>query len=206
MNDNDKITVGNSLKDAIGKVELDPCADSAPPRLMMLGGIFHRTALVAEEADDITYALRADRHLMPSSADFDMDAFPVIPARTLPGAGADYDGNVAYPRSKRKTNVSHQRHGYSRRKAKQRHQARYAGRVGGLLHFEDPHYSISHSLINATRPRHSFDFLFGPDLRNEPQFQGNTLRTVVAQPGVTEAGSFTQPTKPTPHGKGDING
>lgn len=113
MNDNDKITVGNSLKDAIGKVELDPCADSSPSRLMMLGGVFHRTASVAEEADDITYVLRAD---------------PVSPIRMLPGAGADYDGNVAHPRSKRKTNVSHQRHGYSRRKAKQRYQVRYAAK------------------------------------------------------------------------------
>lgn len=157
MNDNDKITVGNSLKDAIGKVELYPCTCSAGhDRTAMMGsrdtvhesfhpipratavffeehdvpeikgvhlkggkGIANRVIsddelpVDAEEADDTTYALRAD---------------PVSPTRMLPGAGADYDGNVAYPRSKRKTNVSHQRHGYSRRKAKQRYQVRYAAK------------------------------------------------------------------------------
>lgn len=198
MKDNDKITAGNSLKDAIGKVELDPGVfSSGHDRAAMMGGkdfvhksfcpMSHATVkffeendvpeikgvylkdtkgianlVITEEADDITYALRAD---------------PVSPTRTLLGMDADYDGNAACPRGKRKVNVSHQRHGYSRRKAKRYNQIRYAARLpwckfrialGDILAIERQSYHISTPLLEARRPPHPLDFLLDPDRHGGP--------------------------------------
>ena len=158
----------------------------------------------ADEAGDETYALPADkgvatqvipddqlptdtegnkaellipeRHLACPNVDFDMDIFYGLPSHSVIPVYA-----------KPKAHINRQRQGYSRRKAKRAYQPRYKYMLK-VSKFWDP-------LMTHLR---TFDVPTRSDVHME-QFMGRVRNKL-------EVGSFTQPTKPQPHGEGDING
>lgn len=184
--------VGSKTTDLFGssEVSLKPMLTSpAPARMMMMASSIH-----AEAAEDETYALPADKGVVVQ----------VIPDDHLP---VDTEGNkpdllvtphtstlyrdaretVIVTYAKPKSPAHHQRHGYSRRKAKRAYQPRYKYMLK-VSKFWDP-------LMTHLQ---TFDIPTRSDVHME-QFMGRIRDKL-------EVGSFTRPTKPTPHGKGDLNG
>lgn len=191
--------VGSKLTDPFGsnEVSLKPMLTSpTPARLMMMGNSIH-----AEEAEDETYALPADKGVvvraipddqLPTDAG-DNKAELLIPERGLACPSADFDMDILYTfpeyavipvYAKPKTRINRQRQGYSRRKAKRAYQARAAHQV---------------KLTRYKRRGRGYMLLLDEngnpvDLKSDIHI-GQALGRVRG-----EVGSFTQPTKPTPHG------
>lgn len=238
---NDKIIVGNSMKDAIRPI---PAAIDSPRMLMTAKAVTNPDgskdyvatcvssniseamrdgkikgvvlkgsrledvppdALKSEFAEDETYALPADKGVvaevipddqLPIDADGNK-AELLIPERRLACPNADFDMDILYTfpecavipvYAKPKTRVNRQRQGYSRRKAKRAYQARAAHQV---------------KLTRYKRRGRGYMLLL--DENGNPVDLKSDVHIAQAM-GRAKAGSFMQPTKPTPHGKGDING
>lgn len=195
--------VGSKLTDPFGsnEVSLKPMLTSpAPARLMMMGNPIH-----AEAADDETYALPADKGVIAEVIPDDHlptdqegnKAELLIPERRLACPSADFDMDILYTfpeyavipvYAKPKTCINRQRQGYSRRKAKRAYRARAAHQV---------------KLTRYKRRGRGYMLLL--DEKGNPVDLKSDVHIAQAM-GRTEAGSFMRPTKPAPHGKGDING
>ncbi|QXO10222.1 hypothetical protein pEaSNUABM37_00263 [Erwinia phage pEa_SNUABM_37] len=163
--------------------------------------------LESEFAGDETYALPADKGVvvqvipddqLPTDAEGNK-AELLIPERRLSGLDGDFDYDMLYAfpphavipvYAKPKTHINRQRQGYSRRKAKRAYQARAAHQV------------------KLTRYKHrGRGYLLLLDDNGNPVNLKSDIHIGQAMGRVgAEVDSFTQPTKPTPHGKGDING
>lgn len=206
--------VGSKLTDPFGsnEVSLKPMLTSpAPARMMMMASSIH-----AEAAEDETYALPADKGVVVQVIPDDQlptdtegnKAELLTPERRMSGLDGDFDYDMlhAFPPhavipvyAKPKTHINRQRQGYSRRKAKRAFQAR-----------------ATHQVKLTRYKRRGRGYLMLLDENGNPvnlksdihvsQFQGKTLRTEMVHPSKPEVGSFMKPTKPTPHGKGDLNG
>lgn len=132
----------------------------------------------------------------------------LAPERRLPGLGGDHDYDMlhTFPShavipvyAKPKTHINRQRQGYSRRKAKRAFQARAVHRVK-LTRYRRRHTGYLLLLDengNFVSPQ--------SDIHISQTF-AKKLNTDVEHPGNAEMGGFMQPTKPSPVGKGDING
>lgn len=158
-------------------------------------------ALESEFAEDETYALPADKGVvvraipddqLPTDAG-DNKAELLIPERGLACPSADFDMDILYTfpeyavipvYAKPKTRINRQRQGYSRRKAKRAYQARAA-----------------HQVKLTRYKRRSRGYMLLLDENGNPVDLKSDIHIGQALGRVRgEVGSFTQPTKPTPHG------
>ena len=195
--------VGSKLTGLFGsnEVSLTPMITSpTPARLMKMGSSIH-----AEEASDETYALPADKGVIVQAIPDDQlptdtegsKAELLISDRRLSGLGGDHDYDMLHHfpshavipiRAKPKTRINRQRQGYSRRKAKSAYQARAA-----------------HQVKLTRYKRRGRGYLLLLDDNGEPVSIKSDIHIAQAM-SRAETGSFMTPTKPLPHGKGDING
>lgn len=160
------------------------------PRLFMVGDHMSQSNATKGVIVKVVPDDQLPTDMEGNKADLDV-ALPCL--RTV-GMSAAFDGDVLSGEdvmilviTKPKQPTNHQRHGYSRRKAKRAYQARYKYMLETSA-FCDP--LMSHL--------QTFDLPTRSDVHME-QFMGRVRSR-------SEVGSFMQPTKPTPHGKGNLNG
>lgn len=159
------------------------------------GGIPEIKGVVLKGGKGVVVQVIPDDQL-PTDTEGDI-AELLIPERRLPGLGGDHDYDMLHHfpshavipiRAKPKTRINRQRQGYSRRKAKHAYQARAKHQV---------------KLTRYKRRGHGYLMLL--DENGNPINLTSDIHIAQAM-GRAETGGFMQPTKPLPHGKGDING